>query len=249
MITGNTPSGEHTGRVTLVTGGVGAIGLGIARRLAAEGAVVHVADVTLPPGILGPGITAHQADVAAEDDLRSVVAEIERSSGPVAYLVYAAAVFPARPFLEIPPAEWERTLAVNATGAFLACQAVLPGMISQAFGRIVLFSSMLARTGGTNCAAYATSKGAILGLARTLAVEVAQSGIRVNTLTPGLTDTPQPRGHLTEDQLAAKAAAIPLRRLGLVEDMVEGCLFLLSDDTGSYYTGQDLRVNGGSTIW
>lgn len=249
MSAGRAPGGDHAGRVTLVTGGVGAIGLGIARRLASEGALVHVADVTAPSVSLGAGITAHQTDVASEDGLRSLVQEVEQSSGPVAYLVYAAAVFPARPFLEIAPAEWERTLAVNATGAFLACRAVLPGMISRGFGRIVLFSSMLARTGGMNCASYATSKGAVLGLARSLAVEVAKSGIRVNTLTPGLTDTPQPRGHLTEDQLAAKAAAIPLRRLGSVEDMVEGCLFLLSDDTGSFFTGQDLRVNGGSTIW
>jgi NAD(P)-dependent dehydrogenase (short-subunit alcohol dehydrogenase family) len=121
-------------------------------------------------------------------------------------------------------------------------------MVASRAGSIVLLASMLARTGGVNCAAYATSKGAVLGLARSIALEVAADGVRVNVLTPGLSDTPQPRGHLTEEQLAAKGRATPLGRLGTVDDMVEGCLFLLGSDA-TYFTGQDLRINGGSTLF
>jgi NAD(P)-dependent dehydrogenase (short-subunit alcohol dehydrogenase family) len=113
---------------------------------------------------------------------------------------------------------------------------------------MVLFSSMLARTGGVNCAAYAASKGGVLGFARALALVVATEGVRVNTISPGLTDTAQPRGHLTEEQILDKARHFPLSRVGAVSDMVEATLFLLGEES-SYYTGQDLRVNGGSTLW
>jgi NAD(P)-dependent dehydrogenase (short-subunit alcohol dehydrogenase family) len=162
--------------------------------------------------------------------------------------VTTAAIFHSRPFLQLTLDDWTRTMAVNTTGTFLACRSVLPGMLASGFGRIVLFSSMLARTGGVNCAAYAASKGGILGFARTLALEVATQGVRVNTLSPGLTDTDQPRGHLTERQIDAKARAIPAKRIGSVSDMVEGTMFLLGEES-SYLTGHDLRINGGSTLW
>lgn len=121
-------------------------------------------------------------------------------------------------------------------------------MRPQKFGRIVLFLSMLVRTGSVNGAHYAASKGGILGLARTLAIEVAAENIRVNTISPGITDTPQPRAFLSEADLEARRARIPLGRIGHVEDMVEACLFLLSEES-SYMTGQDMRVNGGASLW
>jgi NAD(P)-dependent dehydrogenase (short-subunit alcohol dehydrogenase family) len=121
-------------------------------------------------------------------------------------------------------------------------------MLGSGYGRIVLFSSMLARTGGTACAHYAASKGGVLGLARSLALEVADRNIRVNSISPGITDTPQPRGHLSDEELYGRAAEIPLGRIGTPDDMVEACLFLLSDES-SYITGQDVRVNGGSVLW
>jgi NAD(P)-dependent dehydrogenase (short-subunit alcohol dehydrogenase family) len=180
--------------------------------------------------------------------MRAVIGEIERVEGRIDYLITAAAVFVSRPFLEFSQEEWARTLAVNTTGTWLASRLVLEGMLRRQFGRIVLLSSMLARTGGVNCAAYAASKGGVLGLARALALEVAADGIRVNTVSPGLTDTPQPRGHLSEEQLAAKARALPLGRIATVEEVVEGVLFLLSDES-SYYTGQDLRIAGGHGLF
>jgi NAD(P)-dependent dehydrogenase (short-subunit alcohol dehydrogenase family) len=107
---------------------------------------------------------------------------------------------------------------------------------------------MLARTGAVDRAHYAAATGGILGLARTLALEVAHENIRVNTVSPGITDTAQSIGSVSAAEIAAQGAQIPLGRLGRVDDMVEACLFLLSEES-SYFTGQDIRVNGGGPLW
>lgn len=247
--------GGHTGRVAVVTGGAGGIGGGIAERLQREGARVWVLDVTAPAvagdGVGngdGPPVVAVVADVADEQAVGAAFDTIARREGRVDYLVGCAGVFPARGFLELTSEEWQRTLQTNLTGAFLCCRAALQSMIPQRSGRIVLVSSLLARTGGIGGAAYAASKGGVLGLARSLAVEVAGDGIQVNSLSPGLTDTAQPRGHLSESELQARAATIPLRRIGTVQDVVEACMFLLGEQS-SYMTGQDLRIGGGAALW
>jgi NAD(P)-dependent dehydrogenase (short-subunit alcohol dehydrogenase family) len=116
------------------------------------------------------------------------------------------------------------------------------------FGRIILFSSMIARTGAVNGAHYASSKGGVLGLARAVALEAAADNIRVNTISPGITDTPQPRAFLSDADFAERSTRIPLGRIGEVEDMVNACMFLLSDQS-SFLIGQDLRVNGGASLW
>ena len=163
-------------------------------------------------------------------------------------LVACAAVFKAKPFLEIDDALWDTTFDVNLKGSMFAIQAVLPLMRQQKSGAIVLFSSTLARSGAADGAHYAATKGGILGLARSVALETAADGIRVNVVSPGVTDTPQPRGNMTEDQLFSRAATIPLGRIGHVRDMVEAAVFLLSEDA-SFMTAQDLRVNGGARLF
>jgi 2-hydroxycyclohexanecarboxyl-CoA dehydrogenase len=237
--------------VAVVSGGNSGIGKAIAERLGREGARVQVLDVTAGPSdgaTDGPPISLHQVDVSEEREVDRAFDGIVERDGPIDYLVCCAAIFPANAFLEIPAEEWERTLAVNLTGSFLCCRAALRSMRPRGFGRIVLFSSMVARTGGKQAASYATSKGGVLGLARALSLEVALENIRVNTISPGITDTPQPRGHQTEDEMYGKAASIPLGRIGTTDDMTETCLFLLSEDS-SYLIGQDLRVNGGTPLW
>ncbi len=246
---------EHAGRVAVVTGAGSGIGRGIAHRLQQEGARVNALDVSAPSSDtatdLPPGcapITYYQVDASQEQAVEATLETIAARDGAMEYLVCCAAIFPWRPFLDVGIEEWQRTLAVNLTGSFLCCRAALRQMRARGFGRIVLFSSGLARSGGVNCAAYATSKGGVLGLARSAALEVASENIRVNTISPGLTDTPQPRGHLSEEALYAKGPTIPLGRIGRVEDIVEACLFLLSEDS-SFVVGQDLRVNGGAPLW
>jgi NAD(P)-dependent dehydrogenase (short-subunit alcohol dehydrogenase family) len=248
-------SGEHQGRIAIVTGGSGDIGKAIARKLISESARVCVLDVNAKPWTDRDAsaqderaIRFFQIDVSQEADVDKAFDAIATQDGRIDYLVGCAAIFPRRPFLDLPLEDWRRTLEVNLTGSFLCCRAALRRMKRQGFGRIVLFSSMLARTGSVQGGHYAASKGGILGLARTLALEVAHENIRVNTVSPGITDTAQPRAFLSDREIEARSAQIPLGRIGRVEDMVQACLFLLSDES-SYLTGQDLRVNGGASLW
>ncbi len=237
-------SNEHQGRVAVVTGGSGGIGGAIAQRLTSDGAVVHVLDIK--PG--ADNMRFHATDVGDEESVNRVFDSIGTEHGDIDYLICCAGIYRPQPFLDLSLDAWRQTLQVNLTGMFLSCRAALKYMAAKKFGRIVLFSSMAARTGGKNVAHYAASKGGILGLTRALAVEAAADNIRVNAISPVITDTPMPRAVVSDEYMESRKHHIPLGRIGNVQDMVEAAMFLLSDDS-SYIVGQDLRVNGGSTLW
>jgi NAD(P)-dependent dehydrogenase (short-subunit alcohol dehydrogenase family) len=150
--------------------------------------------------------------------------------------------------LDIDESSWDRVFGVNLEGTLLACRSALPFLKRAGGGGIVLFSSSIGRTGGIGAAHYAATKGAILGLARSLALDVAKQRIRVNVVSPGLTDTAQPRGNMSEAQMLERAARIPLGRMGSAAEMADATAFLLSD-AASYVTGQDLRINGGAGLF
>ncbi|HYA27268.1 MAG TPA: SDR family oxidoreductase [Acidobacteriota bacterium] len=236
---------EHQGRVAVITGGSGGIGSAIAVRLQESGALVHIVDAK--QSSVGEA-NYHEVDVGDEAEVDRGFAAIGKSAGRIDYLVCCAGIYRPRPFLQLTLEDWQQTLQVNLTGYFLCCRAALRFMRSQNFGRIVMFSSMAARTGGKNIAHYAASKGGVLGLMRSLAVESAAENIRVNTISPVITDTAMPRAVVSDEYMQSRKAHIPLGRIGAVEDMADACMFLLSDDN-SYMLGQDLRVNGGSTLW
>jgi len=236
---------EHQGRVAVITGGAGAIGGAIARRLHDDGAVVHTLDIQ-PSSV--PEIQFHRVDVGNETEVDAAFSAIGKSAGRVDYLICCAGIYRPAPFLDLRLEDWQKTIQINLTGCFLCCRAALRFMRPQSFGRIVMFSSMIARTGAVNSADYAASKGGILGLARSLAIESAAEGIRVNAISPTITDTPMPRAILTDKEIESKKLQIPLGRIGRADDMAEACMFLLGDDS-SYVLGQDVRVNGGSTLW
>jgi NAD(P)-dependent dehydrogenase (short-subunit alcohol dehydrogenase family) len=236
---------QEQGRVAVITGGAGAMGSAIARRLHDEGAAVHVLDLQPSPT---SGWSFHAVDVANESAVDATFDAIGNLAGGIDYLVCCAGIYRPMPFLELTLEDWRETLQINLTGYFLCCRAALRFMRPQKFGRIVMFSSMAARTGGAQVAHYAASKGGILGLARSLAIESAAENIRVNTVSPVITDTPMPRAVLSDEVMLSRKSRIPLGRIGDVKDMTEACMFLLSDDS-SYVLGQDIRVNGGSTLW
>ncbi|HLN87663.1 MAG TPA: SDR family oxidoreductase [Candidatus Limnocylindrales bacterium] len=240
-----TQPNEHKDRVAIITGGSGGIGGAIAQRLCDEGAIVHVLD-TKESSLAR--VSCRQVDVSDETAVDGAFDAIGNSTGRIDYLVCCAGIYRPKPFLELSLEDWRQTLQVNLTGYFLCCRAALRFMRPQKFGRIVMFSSMAARTGGKNVAHYAASKGGILGLMRSLAVESAAEDIRVNTISPVITDTPMPRAVVSEEYMQSRKTHIPLGRIGDVQDMTEACMFLLSSDS-SYVLGQDLRVNGGSTLW
>jgi NAD(P)-dependent dehydrogenase (short-subunit alcohol dehydrogenase family) len=233
----------------IVTGAGSGIGYETAISLAARDINVLCWDVT--SGRLAATQSRHLAfekvDVRDGVRMRELVETAEGAGHRIDGLVCCAAIFRRVPFLDLDEETFDAHMAINLEGTFLACQAVLPALRRRRAGSIVVFSSSIARTGSATGAHYAATKGGLLGLMRSLALEVAAEGIRVNAISPGLTDTPQPRGHSTQEQIYAKAKDIPLGRIGMPRDMAQAVEFLLGPRS-SYVTGQDIRVNGGSQL-
>ena len=237
---------EPKGATIVVTGAGSGIGYAVTRRLLEAGYVISAWDVTEGKlsGVNDAGLEFHQIDVRDKPAMDQVVTGIKT---PIAGLVNCAAIYKPVPFLELDEASWDAHLNINLKGTLFASQSVLPRMRAQKSGAIVMFSSGIARTGARHGTAYAATKGGVLGLARGMALDVSTDNIRVNVISPGVTDTPQPRGHRSQADLDAMAAAHPMGRIGEPEDMAETTLFLLEDDA-SFITGQDIRVNGGGMM-
>ncbi|MFI6734298.1 SDR family NAD(P)-dependent oxidoreductase [Nonomuraea sp. NPDC050451] len=237
------------GRVAVVTGGAGAIGAAIATDLAALGAEVVVADVDLPnaekvaSGL--PGARALAVDLASP----ASVEEFGGAVGPVDILVHNAGVSIVEPFTESDPANWDLMWQVNLRGPMLLTKLLLPGMAARGRGRLVFISSDGARAGSGGEGAYAATKAALFGLAKTLAREAARAHVTSNVVCPGPTDTPMLRRvSAAEPGLVDKIArGIPLRRLGTPAD-VAGLVAYLCTDRAAYITGQTLSVSGGVTM-
>ena len=248
---------EPSSRHALVTGGARGIGAAICRALADAGHRLSVADVDFAgaqatAAALGAGHAALAVDVAAERAVAAGFDAAERAHGPVSILVNCAGVLLFRPDGERPLVaetaldDWQRTFDVNATGCFLVCREyVRRAPARDPLGRIVTISSVAAQLGGyRSSAAYIASKSAVLALTKALAREVAPRGITANCVAPGLIDAPMLRQSLDPAQDDAAAAAIPLLRLGVPEDVAAAVRFLVSQDAG-YLTGTTIDVNGG----
>ena len=240
---------ESKGSV-VVTGAASGIGFATTGLLLAQGYRVVACD--LAPGRLAEIDSANlhfdALDVRDAAALNASVAGEEARGHAIVGLVACAGIITRTPYLELDEETFDRHLDINLKGPFLSCQAVLPAMRRQGRGSIVLFSSTIARSGSIKGGHYAASKGGVLGLMRSLALETAREGIRVNAVSPGVTDTPMPRGHASDEEVYAKAAKVPLGRIGQPDDMAQAVLFLLDDDS-SYVTGQDLRVSGGANLF
>lgn len=231
---------------TLVTGAAGGIGVAIAQRLIDEGAVVVGADLQ-PPGDVDGLAAAVGGDVTVEGDVRAILAQAEAAVGGLDALVACAGIHWTGPTHEMGQADFERVLAVSATGTFLAIAAVLPGMLARGSGRIVTIGSTAAVVGAPGLTAYAAAKGAVLQITRSVAAEYAARGIRANCLCPGATDTPLLR-RLMRDRSDpdAFARAHPIGRFAEAAEIAGAAAYLLSDDA-SYMVGAPLIVDGGFT--
>lgn len=240
---------DHRGAVC-VTGAAGGIGVSLVPKLLAAGYAVSAWDVAPGPlaGIRDDCYAFHAIDTRDAQALGRAVAATQEKFGRIHGLVSLAAILKMQPFLEIDEATWDLHFEINLKGTLLAVQSVLPVLRAQKSGAIVLYASSLARTGGSGSAAYSATKGGILGLARALALEVAGEGIRVNTVSPGLADTAMPRGNMSDEVMKTRAAAAPMKRLGMPDDMAEAAMFLL-DPENSFMLGQDLRVAGGALVF
>jgi len=244
--------------VAVVTGGASGIGLGVARRFVTDGLDVAILDRNGPGAdaaateLQGGGarVLGVEVDVADRKSVEAAFASVRAELGPIGVLVTSAGVESFDPLLEITAEKWDRIIAVNLTGTFTCVQAAVPDMLAAGWGRIVTISSSSAQSGAPNMAHYAASKGGVIALTKALAVDLARSGITVNTIPPSLVDTPMAR--------AAEAAGdfpgvdvvgpmVPLGRAGTPADIAAACSFLCSDG-GSYITGQIIGVNGGMYI-
>ncbi|MCV7317162.1 SDR family oxidoreductase [Mycolicibacillus parakoreensis] len=245
-------------RVAVVTGGASGMGEASCHELGRRGyrvavldiddqAAQAVADDLRGHGVSAMGIGVDVTDRAAVDD---GVAAVRDVLGPIAALVTSAGLFGYAAFTEITPAAWNRMIAVNLTGTFHCCQAVLPDMVAAGWGRIVMISSSSAQRGSPFAAHYAASKGAVITLTKSLAREYASHGITVNNIPPSGIETPmqhrsQEAGYLpSNEQLAAN---IPMGRLGAGADIAAAVGFLCSPEAG-FITGQVLGVNGGAVL-
>jgi NAD(P)-dependent dehydrogenase (short-subunit alcohol dehydrogenase family) len=239
----------------IVTGAAQGIGRAVALRLAAPGIRIAVWDV-LADGVRdtarqcqaqGATARAWTVDVGNASEVESAVADFAREWGSPAGLVNNAGIFPRARALEMKLEEWERVLRVNLTGTFICAQAVAARMKESGRGVIVNTASGRALAGAANGAHYAATKGGIIALTKSLALDWAGYGIRVNCIIPGITDTAQPRVEMGDNELYAAGARIPLGRIGKPEDIASAVAFLLSDDAG-YMTGQSVAVNGGAIM-
>ncbi len=227
------------GKRALVTGAGSGIGAAVARRLAADGAEVIVADL-LPQTVADElGAQAAVLDVRHEDQVEFAMADLD-------VLVNCAGIGSTTNAPETTLAVWENVFAVNARGTFLCCKYAIPGMAARGGGSIVNIASVAGLVGLRNRAAYCASKGAVIALTRALAVDHVADGIRVNAIAPGTVDSPWVR-RLVEDvgeSLDALRARQPLGRLGTPEEIADAVAYLAAAE---FVTGSVLVIDGGLT--
>jgi NAD(P)-dependent dehydrogenase (short-subunit alcohol dehydrogenase family) len=186
------------------------------------------------------------ADVSDRQAIDAAVAEVRARLGRPTILVNNAGLSGFDPFLEISAEKWSRILSVNLTGTFHCCQAVLPDMLEEGWGRIVNISSSSVHSGSPRMTHYVAAKSGVVGLTKALALEFAPRGITVNTIPPGFVDTPMLRAADAEGFLSIEqnVSRTPVGRAGRPEDIAAACAFLVSEEA-SYITGQVIGVNGG----
>ncbi|HEY6530869.1 MAG TPA: SDR family NAD(P)-dependent oxidoreductase [Acidimicrobiales bacterium] len=246
-----------TRRVAVVTGAGSGMGRAIAHRLASDGLAVAVLDLDDEAAAAVAGEIADDGfeampyggvDVSSRAQVDDAVARVRAEMGPTLVLVNNAGITGFREFEKITDEKWDRIMQVNLNGPFYVTQAVLPDMVEAGWGRIVNISSSSAQSGQPYMVHYVASKAGLIGMTKALALELGPRGITVNTIPPGMIDTPMLRGSeergLLGGSVEDNAAKTPVRRAGLPSDIAHATSFLVSEEA-SYVTGQIIGVNGG----
>jgi NAD(P)-dependent dehydrogenase (short-subunit alcohol dehydrogenase family) len=236
---------DFDGRVALVTGGASGIGAASAERLAADGARVAIFD--LDPQARDTAI-AIRGDVTRSADLAAAVERVEDELGRLDVLVCCAGVSgDSLRTVDVTDDEWQRVLAVNATGTFYANRAALPGMIARGYGRIVNVASIAGKEGNPMASAYSASKAAVIALTKSLGKDWARTGVVVNCIAPAVIETPM-LGDMSQEHVDYMVERIPLGRIGQPEEVATLIAFLASEDL-SFATGACFDLSGGRAVY
>ncbi len=246
--------GRLSGKTALITGGASGMGEGVALAFGQEGAAVGIVDrhgdaaarVAAAVEQAGGKAASAEADVADEAAINTAFGAIVESLGDIDILVNSAGIDTTSLVEEMSTEMWDEIMAINLRGTFLCTRLVIPAMRRKKWGRIINFSSQLAHKGAPQMAHYCASKGAVLAFTRSLAYEVIEDGITVNSICPGPIDTPLLR-QIPQSWLDAKFNELPIKRPGRVEEVVPTVVMLASDE-GSYYVGASLNMNGGDVM-
>jgi NAD(P)-dependent dehydrogenase (short-subunit alcohol dehydrogenase family) len=240
-------------RSAVITGASKGLGKAMAQALAAEGARVALvardadmlAEVDREIAAAGGQAVAFQVDVTREEQVRALESQLVESFGKVNILINNAGVNVRKPVTEFTLEEWRRVMDTNVTAAFLMCRSMIPHMTGQGYGRILNMTSIMSWVSLPGRAAYAASKSALLGITRTLALELASESITVNGISPGPCATEMNRPLIENPELNAQfLESIPLRRWGKVEEIGQLAVYLCSEEAG-FITGTDIVIDGG----
>ena len=241
-------AGRFAGRIAVVTGGVSGIGAGIAARLAAEGARLSLWDRD-EAGLAKSG-AAHTVtlDVTDSDAVHRAASATAAALGKIDILVTSAGITgPNVPTWEYPVAAWDQVIDVNLKGVFYCNRAVVPFMRTQNSGRIVNIASIAGKDGNPNASAYSASKAGVIGLTKSLGKELADTGIRVNCVTPAAVKTPL-FAQMTQQQIDSMLSKIPIGRFGEIDEVASLVLWLASDEC-SFSTGGVFDISGGRATY
>jgi NAD(P)-dependent dehydrogenase (short-subunit alcohol dehydrogenase family) len=236
------------GQVAVVTGGARGIGLGIAQRLAADGCKVAVWDLQLDSMQGFEPAFATAVDVSNRASVEAAVRATQQALGPIDILVNNAGVNgPVMPVWDYPDEAWDKVMAVDLTGVFYCCRAVLPSMRERGWGRIVNVSSIVGKEGMPGIAAYSAAKAGVIGFTKAVARELAGTAITVNAIAPVITETDLFK-EMTAEHIASAKAKIPMGRFLQIPEIAATVAFIASPEC-SFTTGFTFDLSGGRATY
>lgn len=240
-------------KVAVVTGAGSGIGRATALRLARDGACLGLLDlreeaaqsVAREIRDLGGTAAGFVVDVADSQSVAAAFDRVRSDCGAVSILVNSAGIAGFVPVAQMTDEQWDRMIAIHLRGTFLTCRAAIRDMVAAGWGRIVNVASVAGLSAGRGIAHYSAAKAGIMGFTRALAQEVGPNGVTVNSVAPGMIDTPMLRGSgIPQELLDANAQRAPMQRIGTPDDIAAACAYLASEGAG-FVTGQVLSPNGG----